>query len=512
MTQIATPSPQLEPKISLEKLNPGIHQKTGLVIFVYQGPLAFDADLLAVLGNEQVLSLATFAKRRNFTGQAREILYVPLHDTHLTLLVGLGPKQKANPDSIRQASAIAVRFLRKMHVSDFCLVWPRERPQKTTESALVTAATDGILHGAYEFDRYQTTPKHPRIPVEVTLMVRSRSSKLDEALQTELSIARQVNYARDLQNENSDIVNPQSFSQLAQEIAHEHGMSFKVITGADVKKQGLNLLHAVGRASAWPPALICVEYQGNKRSKKKLALVGKGVTFDTGGINLKTSSAGALPHMHMDMSGAATVLAVLIAISQLKLKANIIAIMPLAENAIGAESTKPGAIVRAYDGTTVEIANTDAEGRLILADAIAYVAKNYTPDAIIDIATLTSAVIFTFGDQFAGLVTNSNQLAKSLQDAATKTSEPIWRLPLTDGYRAAVRGKKSDLVNSILTRPERADAIQAAAFLEHFTQSIPYAHIDMSGVANRKRTTQASAAGGAGFGVRLLVEFLRHYS
>ena len=500
----------LEPKVQLGRIDTALHTRAGLVLCVYSGNLKLDPDITRVLGEDQVSALQRFSDRRGFTGRAGTLMYIPVHDDHLTLLVGLGEQGKATTESVRIAAATALRFMRKLHVQDFSLVWPSTRPRGSSQSDLVAAATQGTILGAYEFDRYRVSTSHPHLAVTVTLAVRGSLIKLEQTRRTHRVIAEEVNNARDLQNENADIINPQKIVEFAKKQAAESGFDFFAISGNELKKRGLNILHGVGRASAWPPALIVLEYRGNPQSKQRVALVGKGVTFDTGGINLKTTGAGALPHMHMDMSGAATVLSVLQCASKLKLKTNLVVVLAVAENAIGAESIKPGSVIRAYNGKTVEIANTDAEGRLILSDALAYVVKNYRPSMVIDIGTLTGAVIFTFGDQFAGLVTNHDQLSRQLLRASQKTGEAIWRLPLTDGYRQAVRGKKSDLVNSVVTRPERADGIQAGAFLEHFTGDTPFAHIDISGVANRKRALSYAASGGTGFGVRLLVNFLQN--
>jgi leucyl aminopeptidase len=503
------------PTIALRKLDSSIHDRDGLVFFVFAEELQrLDPTIKKALGKEVIERLSVFATKRGFQGGLGEVLYYPTTDGHLTLMIGLGERKSFEIDRLRQASAISLRLFEKMRLKKVVAVWPtikRSAQGPVSDADLITAAAEGYLLGAYEFDRYKTSMKNKFSADLVEFALVKKNAAGEKALQEAIIVSQAVNEARDLQNDNSDDVNPEAFAQFATKVAKEHKLKITIIDGPELKKLGLNLLHSVGRASKWQPKLIMIEYRGNPKNKNQLqALAGKGITFDTGGVNLKPTFGGSLEHMHLDMSGAADVLEVIKVASILKLKTNILAVMPIAENAIGGDAYKPGSVIRAYNGTTVEIANTDGEGRLVLADAIAYVTRKYKLDAVIDIATLTGAIIITFGERFAGLLSNHDGLANELLKAGVRTAEPLWRLPLTDGYRREIRGKKSDLVNSVATRPPRADAIQAAAFLEAFTNGVPLGHIDIAGTSMRSRPMSYVPAGGTGFGVRLLIEYLRN--
>jgi leucyl aminopeptidase len=503
------------PVITLRKLDGSIHDRDGLVFFMFAGELQrLDPAIKKALGKDVIARLSSFAAKREFQASLGEVLYYPTTDGHLTLMIGLGERKTFEIDRLRQATAISLRLFEKMRLRKVVAMWPtikRSTLGPVSDADLVTAAAEGYLLGAYEFDRYKATMQKKFSAEVVELAITKKNATIEKALREALIVSQAVNEARDLQNDNSDDVNPEMFAQFATKTAKEHKLKITVIDGPELKKLGLNLLHSVGRASKWQPKLILVEYRGNPKNKNQLqALVGKGITFDTGGVNLKPAMGGSLEHMHLDMSGAADVLEVAKVASLLKLKTNILAVMPIAENAIGGDAYKPGSVIRAYNGTTVEIVNTDGEGRLVLADAIAYVTRKYKLDTVIDIATLTGAIIVTFGERFAGLLSNHDGLANELLKAGVRTAEPLWRLPLTDGYRRDIRGKKSDLVNTVPARPARADAIQAAAFLEAFANGVPLGHIDIAGASMRSRAMNYIPAGGTGFGVRLLIDYLRN--
>lgn len=500
------------PSLALRKFDASLASHDALILPIFKEHLkknavTFSPALQKVLGAERLSVLADFARRRGFKANKKQTLYFPSESGRLILLMGLGGKKKFELDVLRQASARALKIMEHFRVAKYGLVLAGDF-NKTTPAQLVETAALGTLLGSYEFDKYKTPPKD-KFSASLTEIIIERLNKtVQRALVEAEMTAEVVNETRDLQNDNADDVNPQSFALAAKKAAQKYRLKMTVLEEAALKKQGLNLLRAVGRASKWPPRLVILEYHGDKSRKKNVtALVGKGVTFDTGGVNLKPSEGGMLSEMHMDMSGAATVLGVLKLASLLKLKVNLVGAMPVAENALGGNAIKPGSVVRAANGKTVEIANTDAEGRLILADALAYLTKEFTPARVIDLATLTGSIISALSFYYAGLVANSDKLSRGLLEAGRVTAEKLWPLPLDDDYRKSMRGTKSDLTN---VSKKGGDAIKAAAFLENFTDKTPWAHIDIAGTAMPPDARGYNPAGGTGFGVRLLIEYLRN--
>jgi len=453
-------------------------------------------------------AIAPYAKQRGFSGKLQDVLYVP-KGRGLCILIGLGKRDNCTAEQIRLASATAVRVLEKLRVSDAVVTWPERLPRTLKETDVVLASTEGAILGAYEFDRYKSDAGKKFSIKTVTLTVKSVSRAVQQALEEAKLVADAVNQTRDLQNDNSDDVNPEAIEQRARDLAKEYKLRCTVLSGDELKAKGLNLIHAVGRASQWPPRLIMLEYRGERARKEAVAVIGKGITFDTGGVNLKPAHGGMLSEMHLDMSGASVALALIGLAARLQLKTNLIAVLAVAENAIGGNSYKPGSVIKAYNGTTVEVDNTDAEGRLVLADANSYVARHLKPSAIINVATLSGVTLVTFGEHYAGLVSNHDQLSDQLYSSSLRTAEWIWPLPLTDFYRGEIKSGKADVANVPPGRRPYGDTIQAGAFLERFAGETPLAFIDICGSSMRTRASGYQAAGGTGFGVRLLLDFIR---
>lgn len=496
------------PKVRIQKLDTTIHQKDGVVLFVFAGETEkLDPAGRSAVGKENIDELAKFAKTRGFKGSLGDSMYLPTRERNLLLLVGLGSRKEFEQDTMRKAAAATLGLLEKMRLAHAVFVWPAKLGRGINDVAAVEAFAEGIMLGAYEFDKYLSNAKEKFSAKTIELAVRKKTAAMDKAIIRAEMISRVVNETRDLENDNSDNVNPDAFAKLCARTARENKLKISVLDGPELRRENLQLLYAVGRASQWPAKLILLEYRGDKRSKKVTALVGKGITYDTGGVQLKPSRGGELDQMHMDMSGAASVLGTLKLAAQFKLKVNIIGVLAIAENAIDGNSYKPGSVLKAYNGKTVEIANTDAEGRLVLADALAYVVKNHKPSEIIDIATLTGAVLITFGHQFAGLVSNNDQISRKLLASGERTAEKLWRLPLTDYFRSQTKGTKSDLRN-LGKNPRDADTIVAAAFLEAFTDGVPFAHVDIAGTSMTPARSGYNPAGGTGFGVRLLLDYV----
>ena len=286
-------------------------------------------------------------------------------------------------------------------------------------------------------------------------------------------------------------------------LAKKENLKTTLLNPKQLLQEKFGALLAVAAGSRNTPRLVIMEY-APKGSKQTIALVGKGVTFDAGGINLKPS--GGLEDMKIDMSGAAAVAATLISAAKLKPRVRLVGVMPLVENMISGSATRPGDIIKSHAGKTIEIGNTDAEGRLILADAMSYTLKKYKPDIMVDVATLTGACVVALGEKIAGLFTPDDALAEAIVESGQKTHERIWRLPLPEDYKELLKSELADTNNMSSTR--WGGAITAALFLSGFTEGTRWAHIDIAGPAHQKKGSAYCDAGGTGFGVRLFCDLI----
>ncbi|MFA5383007.1 MAG: leucyl aminopeptidase, partial [Candidatus Micrarchaeia archaeon] len=318
-------------------------------------------------------------------------------------------------------------------------------------------------------------------------------------------IAYYNSYVRDLVNMAPSEKNPEKLTKEILNEAKKLKIKTKVLDIKDFKKKGMEAIEAVGRGSKYPPKMIILEYLGGNKKDKPICFVGKGVTFDSGGLNIKPSIG--MEEMKSDMAGAATVVGTLFAAKELKLKKNIIGIIGLAENMLSGDSYKQGDILRAYNGKTIEILNTDAEGRLVLADCLSYAEKHYSPKYIIDYATLTGAMVAALGVENAGLFAEDIELISKLICASEYSLERIWQMPMDEEYEDLIKSDIADVRNTG-KKPE-AGSITAAFFLKNFIKKTPWAHIDIAGTAFHKKEKPYAYKGATGFGVRLNIEFLK---
>lgn len=305
--------------------------------------------------------------------------------------------------------------------------------------------------------------------------------------------------ARDLVSEPANILYPESFAKRCREL-EKLGCDVEILGPNELEKLGMRALLGVGQGSAKPPYVVVMRWQGGKKKDAPLALVGKGVCFDTGGISLKP--AGGMEEMKWDMGGAGAVVGAMHSLAGRKAKANVVALIGLAENMPSGTAQRPGDVVKAMSGTTIEVINTDAEGRLVLADVLWYTQERFKPKAIVDLATLTGAVIVALGHENAGLFANDDTLAQQLQASATATGEDLWRLPLGANYHKHIKSAIADIKN--VGRAREAGATAGAVFLERFVNEVPWAHLDIAGTAWTNRDLPLSTKGATGFGVRLL--------
>lgn len=433
----------------------------------------------------------------DFSGESGET-EVRYDRKNTMIYCGLGEKALCNAQVIRSASARGIRKAIELKRDGVSLVLPS---QKLRVEGSEKAAVEGMLLGSYSFSKYKSEKPHTVKTAEITGDLSSTELKKIE------TICRGVNYARDLVNSNASEITPEKLAQEASALSLSKRIKVTVLNEKKLKQQGLNLLYAVGQASPYPPRLIIIKYSGDPKSKQRTAIAGKGITFDSGGQNLKPT--GHIETMRMDMAGAAAVLGTMKVLSELKAAVNVTGVIGAAHNAIGENSYFPGDIYKSYSGKTVEINSSDAEGRLVLADTVAYCHKNCKPDRLIDLATLTGGILFALGDLVAGIFSNDDKLADELFKSGEKSGERLWRFPLYKEYCDAMRGDLSDLRNLSKFKKGYASSITGAAFIKEFIGDIPWAHIDIAGTAfNEGQARGEIPQYGTGFGVRLLTEYL----
>lgn len=436
---------------------------------------------------------------KDFEGKIGEIsVHYKGNDT--IIYCGIGEKKSCNDEVLRTASANAIRRATELKREKVSIIDPKIKSKGNSQRAILT----GALLAAYNFTTHLSEkPKE----IKAIDLVSEISKPAD--LKKVKSICEGVFLARDLINGNAHDIHPQFLASTAKKIASSiPEMSCTILTEKEIDKKGLGLLKAVGQASKFPPRLVILKYTGDKNSKENKAIIGKGITFDSGGLNLKPT--GSIESMRCDMSGSAAVLGTMKALSLLKPKINVTGVIAAAHSAIGSDAFFPGDVYKSYSGKTVEIRNTDAEGRLVLADAISYCQKHFSPSEIIDLATLTGAIVISLGDLSAGLFSNNDNLSKNLLNSGENTAEKLWRMPLNKSHIDAMKGDISDLRNLSKLPPRHAGSSTAAAFLNSFIEDeLPWAHLDIAGTAFNERDARGEIPKYAtGFGVRLLINYL----
>lgn len=425
-------------------------------------------------------------------------------------LVGLGALKDLEWDTFRKAAAKAVKTANAIGVEKISLIFPSHLVSPEFEEAgLAQAVVEGALLANYRYDKYQTDKKAKSNRLEELTLITyvSPSERVLQGIRAAEIICDAVSFTRDLSNAPGNEMTPRELAACAVQMCRKNKIKFQVFDEKKLTTLKMGGILGVAQGSNEPPRMIIMEYASSKaKNKKPIVLVGKGLTFDAGGISIKP--AADMDRMKFDMCGGAAVIGAMQAIANLKLPLHVIGIVPSSENLLGSKALKPGDILTMYSGKTVEVLNTDAEGRLLLADALAY-AQKYKPEAIIDLATLTGHCVIALGNAGAGMMGNDSNIKNQLMEASKFTSEKIWELPMWKEFDKQIKSHIADVKN-IGGRP--AGAITAAAFLKHFTGDYPWAHLDIAGTANSEEelpyTTRASSTG---FGVRLLVEVLRKW-
>ncbi len=410
-------------------------------------------------------------------------------------LAGLGPKEKAHIDSFRRATALIVKRAKKDKVQSLFVYAGENLDEKTTQ-----AITEGAILGDYRFDKYKTQKEEEKVEISKVEIYKGdeRGIRIGQIL------ANAQRFVRDLVNEPGNVINPITLAEIAQKLAQEHGLECKVYDEKQIQEMGMLALWSVGKGSATPPRFIHLTYKPEGEPKDRVVFVGKGLTFDSGGLNIKTGDY--MRTMKMDKAGACTVLGIMKAVAQLKLPVEVHGIIGAAENMPSGTAYRPDDIIRAMNGKTIEIDNTDAEGRVTLADALSY-ASNLEPSWIVDMATLTGACVVALGEYTAGLFTNDPAFGEELIKVSKRTGERLWMLPMDDKrLRDKIKKGDGDVLN---TGGRYGGAITAAMFLEEFVkEGIKWVHLDIAGPAYFKEEFDYYSKGATGFGLRTCVEYL----
>ena len=443
----------------------------------------------------------------SFKGKSSEIMFIPFKAFPNAILIGTGKISKITKDSLRENSAAVARVCKKRNLSKIYVVLPVL--EKIDELSSLSAIAEGISLSDYDFDKYKSSngdDDEPQLKkMDEVLFLCGKPEQAAGALKEIEIVIKNTKLCRDLVNESSEVSNPVAIAKEAKKLSKLKGVACKVYGKKEIEKLKMGLLLAVSKGSTYPPQFVLLKYKGDPKSKKQIAIIGKGITYDSGGMDLKPSSS--IEDMRSDMAGAAACLYAVKAAAELKLKKNIVAVMPLCENMLSNSSFRAGDVFTAFNGKNVEIGNTDAEGRLILADAVAFTEKTIKPDCMIDIATLTGACLVCFGELIAALLSNDDNLADAVFKAGQETGEKVWRLPLDREYDDLIKSDIADVKN--VGQGRNAGTIVGAMFIKRFIKEIPWAHLDIAGTSwfSKQRGYRPKYA--TGFGVRLFIELFK---
>jgi len=478
-------------------------QRSGCVVVgVFEGHKL--SESAAALDSASGRYLTQVLKRGDLEGKPGSTLmlhHVPRIPAERVLLVGLGKEKDFNEAPYRAALSAAAKALRTTGAADatICLT---DLPLKRRDAAWrIEQAVLALNDGVYRFDQMKSKPNgKPAALRKATLHVAQKGevAEAQAAIQRAQAIAAGIAFAKDLGNLPGNVCTPSYLAEQAVALGRAHGLKVEAMEKKQIEKLGMGAFLAVAQGSREPPRFIVIEHMGGRKDQRPVALVGKGITFDTGGISIKP--AAEMDEMKFDMCGAASVLGTMKAVALMKLPLNVVGVVPTTENMPGGNAIKPGDIVTTMSGQTVEILNTDAEGRLILCDALTYVEK-YKPAAVVDIATLTGAMVVALGHVATGLFANSDPLARELLQAGETAWDRAWHMPLWDDYQDQLKSNFADFPN---IGSRAGGSVTAACFLSRFTKSYPWAHLDIAGTAWKS----GAEKGATGRPVAMLAHFL----
>ena len=453
--------------------------------------------------NEMTLgNKASFIKEIIKKNESKKGRFLAFNINSIQRIILISLKKKTNSLENEKIGADFYNFIKSNSFFDLTLIEKNIRAAKKNNSNILEEFLHGIELKSYEFNKYKSKKKN--LLIKINISVSKKTSILNKNIKYK-ALVEGTNFARDLVSEPPNVLTPKEYVNRLIKLKR-YGLKITVYNEVKLKKLKMFSLLGVGQGSINESFLVTIEWYGNKKNKSKpLSFVGKGVCFDTGGISLKP--ARFMEEMKYDMAGSAVVAGLLKNLAIRKSKINAVGVVGLVENMPGGNAQRPGDIVKSYSGKTIEVLNTDAEGRLVLADALSFTEKKFKPKSIIDLATLTGAIIMALGEEYAGLFSNNNELSSKIEKAGEKVGEKVWRLPLHENYDKLMNSPVADIQN--INYVGGAGSITAAQFLQRFIlNKTPWAHLDIAGMAFSKKAANLNPSGATGFGVRLLNKFI----
>ncbi len=476
-----------------------------IVIFCFENLNQLDSCIEDKQAKELINNII---KNGDFTGKDQQLSLIHTHNKikpKKIILAGLGSYEKFHLNKIRTTVSQIINYVRQNSVKE--ISFPSKKLKDIDEKYIVSAVSESIILTINKYDFHKTDRIIPKLE-SVNLIVSKETKDLQNALSSSLITSYSVIKARNLINTSPSVATPEFIANIADKIAKENKLSIEIYNKQSMIKNKMHGILAVSAGSINDPRVVILKYN-KKEAKKTIVLVGKGITFDSGGLSLK--NAVNMETMKCDMTGAAVVLYTIDTISKLNLPINVIGIAMLTENLPGNKAYKPGDIITTMSGKTIEVLNTDAEGRIVLADGL-HLAKKYSPDYVIDIATLTGAAWYALGSECAAILGNSQELINSLIESGNKTYERLWQLPMFDEYSEYIKSDFADMKNVVSNSPEGGGAITASKFLQIFIDDKKWAHLDIAPVDWNETDKDYRGRGGTAFGIRLLTHFLSNIS
>ena len=502
-------------KIQLSKSGWAVNKSNTLSIILFEDNILSD-NIIKLLSKNFEFDLASLLEKEMFKAKSKETFLLHTFSkmpADKILFIGAGKKMDFTLDKYRKICGQTAKIVEKNKINELEFCIPYIDIKEFNLNTLVKLTCEGLKMGTYSFTKYQTEQNEPQIfkTTYLTLHPDYESASIEnEILNSEVEksskLIDSVFLARDLINEPSNTLTPSELAKRAYEMAETTGLKVKVYEKEEMEKMGMNLLLAVSKGSFEPPKLIHLSYtpKNNSNDNKKLVLVGKGLTFDSGGLCLKP--AASMESMKCDMSGSAAVMGAMQYIAWLKPDFQVDGVIGAVENMPGSKAVKPGDVIKSYNGKTVEIFNTDAEGRLVLADAITFAVKQ-NATKIIELSTLTGACVVALGPHISGVLGTSQSLIDNILKAATEAGENMWQLPLSDTLNDNLKSDLADMKNS---GPKTGGAIFAGLFLKKFTDDVPFVHIDIAGPAFSDKDQDLTTKGGTGYGVKTVAQYIEN--
>ncbi len=425
------------------------------------------------------------------------------------ILIGTGKGKDLGAACLEQIGGKLVGELNRLGVKQASALNPEIKGCKLSDAEIATHVAIGFKLKSYRFDKYKTKLKAADKPSLTSVTIATNDSReAEKAYGIQDKVLDGTFFTRDLVNEPGNVIEPESYAKLIDKTLAPLGVKIEILGEKEMAKLGCGSLLSVGQGSVKESKMVIMKWEGGKKKDQPIAFIGKGVTFDTGGISIKPS--GGMEEMKMDMGGSGTVVGLMMALAKRKAKANVIGIVGLVENMPDGNASRPGDVVTSLSGQTIEILNTDAEGRLVLADCLWYCQDKYKPKFMVNLATLTGAILVSLGETTGGLFSNDDKLSQRLLDSSKATDERLWRMPMGPEYDELINSPVADMQN--ISSGRWGGSITAAQFLQRFVNDVPWAHLDIAGVATASKNFDICPKGATGFGVRLLNDMVaKHY-